>query len=83
MSERPLRYQTVRELVDSANHIAYVNELTDLTSILEFVKSKVEQLENQKKHFQRKHLEVWRFLDEHYPEAGRDFDILQSGGELE
>jgi hypothetical protein len=44
---------------------------------------KIDQLQNQRNHFQRKHLEVWQFLDEHYPEACIDFDIVQSGGDLE
>lgn len=83
MNERPLQYQTVQELVDSANRIAHVNELTNLTSILEYVKSKVEQLENQKKHFQGKCLRVFQFLDEHYPDAPGEFDIIENGGELE
>lgn len=83
MSERPLQYQTVQELVDSANRIAHVNELTNLTSILEYVKSKVEQLENQKKHFQGLSMRVFQFLDEHYPDAPGEFDIIENGGELE
>jgi len=83
MNERPLQYQTVQELVDSANRIAHVNELTNLTSILEYVKSKVEQLENQKKHFQGMCLRVFQFLDEHYPDAPGEFDIIENGGELE
>tara|TARA_B100000214_G_scaffold340933_1_gene287744 strand:- start:423 stop:674 length:252 start_codon:yes stop_codon:yes gene_type:complete len=83
MNERPLQYQTVQELVDSANRIAHVNELTNLTSILEYVKSKVEQLENQKKHFQGLSLRVFQFLDEHYPDAPGEFDIIENGGELE
>lgn len=79
------------ELIESI-HIHYAENMgntysaskwPEVKEILEQLKSKVNQLENQKSHFQRKHLEVWQFLDEHYPEAGRDFDILQSGGELE
>tara|TARA_R100001086_G_scaffold163829_1_gene88404 strand:+ start:13672 stop:13920 length:249 start_codon:yes stop_codon:yes gene_type:complete len=50
---------------------------------LEFLKKAVERLENQKKHFQGMCLRVFEFLDQHYPDAPGEFDIIENGGELE
>jgi hypothetical protein len=58
-------------------------EGTDLTSILEYVKSKVEQLENQKKLYQGMGLRVLELLDDYYPDAPVEFDIIENGGESE
>ena len=76
-------WKTPMELIKELQRNYGVHTRQEFGDTLEFLKGAVEQLENAKNHFQRKHLEVWQFLDEHYPEAGRDFDILQSGGELE
>ncbi len=76
-------WKTPMELIEELQANYGVHTRQEFGDALEFLKGAVERLENQKNHFQGKHLEVWQFLDEHYPEAGRDFDILQSGGELE
>jgi len=78
-----MTWKTPMELIEELQANYGVHTRQEFGDALEVIKGAVKQLENQKKHFQRKHLEVWQFLDEHYPEAGRDFDILQSGGELE
>jgi hypothetical protein len=43
----------------------------------------VTQIENQRKHFQGLSLRVFQFLDEHYPDACAEFDIVENGGDLE
>ena len=56
--------------------VAFGNTLDALTKT-------VKQLENKKEHFQGMCLRVFQFLDEHYPDAPGEFDIIENGGELE
>jgi predicted Rossmann fold nucleotide-binding protein DprA/Smf involved in DNA uptake len=85
MTPTEIRNATAQELIDEIRRTQM--KMGGITSavmdLLTALSRKTDQLQNQKDHFQRKHLEIWGFLDDHYPEACRDFDIVQNGGELE
>ena len=85
MTPTERRNATAQELIDEIRRTQMKNGgiTSAVMDLLTALSRKTYQLQNQRDHFQRKHLEIWQFLDEHYPEACRDFDIVQNGGELE
>ena len=79
-----MMWKTPMELIDEIRQsvrLAYPTSAVE--DLLTALSSKTEQLENQKKHFQGMCLRVFQFLDEHYPDAPGEFDIIENGGELE
>ena len=85
MTPTERRNATAQELIEEIRRTQTKNGgiTSAVMDLLVELLRKTERLQSQRDHFQRKHLEIWQFLDEHYPEACRDFDIVQNGGELE
>ncbi len=78
-----MTFKTPMELIEELQANYGVHTRQEFGDALEFIKAAINQLENQKKHFQGKCLRVFQFLDEHYPDAPGEFDIIENGGELE
>ncbi len=76
-------YKTPMELIKELQANYGVHTRQEFIIALEIIKGAISQLENQKKHFQQMCLRVFQFLDEHYPDAPGEFDIIENGGELE
>ena len=76
-------WKTPMELIEELQANYGVHTRQEFGDALEFIKGAIERLENQKKHFQGLSLRVFQFLDEHYPDAPGEFDIIENGGELE
>ena len=85
MTPTERRNATAQELIDEIRRTQMKSGgiTSAVMDLLAELSRKTDQLQNQRDHFQRKHLQIWEFLDDHYPEACRDFDIVQNGGELE
>ena len=83
-----MNIDTARALIEAIQEVALTSgrrgrrddEVVDMLCRLEKI---VTQIENQRKHFQGLSLRVFQFLDEHYPDAPGEFDIIENGGELE
>ena len=75
--------KTPMELIEELQANYGVHTRQDFGDALEVIKAAVKQLENKKEHFQGMCLRVFQFLDEHYPDAPGEFDIIENGGELE
>lgn len=76
-------FKTPMELIEELQANYGVHTRQEFGDALVLIKGAINQLENQKKHFQQKCLRVFQFLDEHYPDAPGEFDFIENGGELE
>ena len=75
--------KTPMELIEELQANYGVHTRQEFGDALEVIKAAVKQLENKKEHFQGMCLRVFQFLDEHYPDAPGEFDIIENGGEVE
>mgnify|MGYP003660192023 CR=1 FL=1 len=80
-----LNIDTARKLIEEIHNVSLASGRTEklIPDMLCRLENIVTQIENQRKHFQGKSLRVFQFLDEHYPDACAEFDVLENGGEIE
>jgi len=80
-----MNIDTARVLIEAIHKVALTSGRTEtlIPDKLGRLENIVTQIDNQRKHFQELSLRVFQFLDEHYPDACAEFDVVENGGDLE